>query len=438
MDPLYVGYLGVIALIGLIVLRVPIFVALASIGLAGLIYLMGLDVTLNYVPHQLYSRVANFTFTAIPLFLLMGYIAFYSGITTEAFSVARVWVGRVPAGLGISTILGCAIFAASAGSSLAECAAMSKIAVPEMEKSGYSRRLATGLVASAGGLAVVIPPSVIMIIYGVLTEQSVGKLLIAGILPGLLYLGVFAVAIFIFAVLRPQSAPLEPKSEVTWTQRVASLRFLWQIIILFTVSIGGIYVGLVTPEEAAALGACTALLLALVRGKLTWDLIRKAVVETVSASTIIFMLFVGAAIFTIFLTLTGVLETSTNWLISLNLSKGALFAALIVLFVILGSFLDAISIMLITLPLVLPILEVQGMSLIWFGVIMCMVVEIGCITPPMGLNIYVMKAALGKDYDLNDLFLGALPFVVLELIIVLILYLYPQIALLLPGLMLGG
>lgn len=438
MEPVTVGYIGIISLIILIALRIPIFIALASVGLAGLFYLMGIDATLSYIPHQVYSRVSNFTFTAIPLFLLMGYIAFYAGITTEAFNVARVWVGRIPGGLGISTILGSAIFAASAGSSLSECAAMSKIAVPEMEKSGYSRRLATGLVASAGGLAVVIPPSVIMIIYGVLTEQSVGRLLIAGILPGILYFGVFAGAVFVFALLRPQSAPLEPESNTTWSQRFASLSYLWQIFVLFAVSIGGIYMGLVTPEEAAALGAFTALILAIVRGKFTWLFFKKAVTETVTASTIIFMLFVGAAIFTSFLTFTGILEASTNWLISLDLSRVSLFAALMVLFIILGSFLDAISIMLITLPLVLPILEAQGMSLIWFGVIMCMVVEIGCITPPMGLNIYVMKAALGKSYDLNDLFLGAMPFVLLQIIIVVILYIYPQIALFLPRLMLGG
>jgi tripartite ATP-independent transporter DctM subunit len=304
-----------------------------------------------------------------------------------------------------------------------------------MLKSGYSRRLATGLVASAGGLAVVIPPSVIMVIYGVLSEQSVGQLLIAGVLPGVIYFAVFSVAIFLFAVLRPGSAPIEPTGSATWKIRFASLGKIWEIALLFTVSIGGIYAGLVTPTEGAALGACAAVLLTFFKRRLTWGVLKTAIIETVSAASVIFMLFVGAAIFTIFLTLTGVLQASTNWLIDLNLSKGMLFWALILLYVLMGSVLDAISIMLVTLPLVLPIIEYQGLSPIWFGVIMCMIVEIGCITPPMGLNVYVMKAAMGRSIDLNDIFIGALPFVVLELVIVGILFYFPEIALWLPGMM---
>jgi tripartite ATP-independent transporter DctM subunit len=435
MDPLFVGFLGVVFLVFLIIIRVPIAVALAAVGVLGLWYLMGFERVILYVPQQVYSRVAKFTFTAIPLFLLMGYFAFYAGITDEAYDVARAWLGRVPGGLGLATIAGCALFAASAGSSLGECAAMSKIAVPEMVKSGYSRRLATGLVASAGGLAVVIPPSVIMVIYGVLSEQSVGQLLIAGVLPGILYFAVFSLGIFLFAIFKPGSAPIEPTSTASWRSRLTSLGKIWEIAVLFTVSIGGIYAGLVTPTEGAALGAFAAVLLTLFKGRLTWTILKTAIIETVAAASVIFMLFVGAAIFTIFLTLTGVLQNSTNWLIELNLSKDMLFWALIFLFVLMGSVLDAISIMLITLPLVLPIIEYQGLSPIWFGVIMCMIVEIGCITPPMGLNVYVMKAAMGSSIDLNDIFIGALPFVILMLIIVGILFYFPVIALWLPSMM---
>jgi tripartite ATP-independent transporter DctM subunit len=310
---------------------------------------------------------------------------------------------------------------------------MSKIAVPEMRRSGYSVRLATGLVASAGGLAVVIPPSVIMVIYGVLTEQSVGQLLVAGVMPGLLYMTVFAVAIFLFALIWPKSAPLEPGANTTWKIRVKTLSKLWEIALLFTVSIGGIYAGLVTPTEGAALGAFAAVLLTFFKGRLSWGIFKGAIIETVAASAVIFILFAGAAVFTIFLNLSGVLQNSTDWLLGLNLPKDLLFWALIALFVIMGSFLDAISIMLVTLPLIMPIIEAQGFSLIWFGVIMCMIVEIGCITPPMGLNVYVMKAAMGKSAELTDIFIGALPFVVLELIIVGILFYFPEIALWLPG-----
>jgi tripartite ATP-independent transporter DctM subunit len=433
MDPLYTGFLGVLFLLILITIRVPIAIALAAIGVIGLFYIMGIEQVILFVPHQIYSRTAKFTFTAVPLFLLMGYFAYYAGITDEAYDVARAWVGRVPGGLGLATVLGCALFAASAGSSLGECAAMSKIAVPEMRKSGYSPRLATGLVASAGGLAVVIPPSVIMVIYGVLTEQSVGQLLIAGILPGILYFAVFSVAIFLYALWRPKSAPIEPEVSASWKARFASLRKVWEIVLLFTISIGGIYAGLVTPTEGAALGACAAVLLTLFKGRLTLGILKGAILETVSAASVIFLLFIGGSIFTIFMNLTGVLQASTDWLIGLNLSKSMLFWSLILLYVIMGSFLDTISIILITLPLVMPIIEAQGLSLIWFGVIMCMIVEIACITPPLGLNVYVMKAALGKSIDLNDIFIGALPFVILELIIVAILFYFPAIALWLPS-----
>lgn len=435
MEPIYLGFLGVAVLILLITIRVPIAFALAGVGLFGLTSLMGLEQVMSYVPHQIYSRTADFTFTAVPLFLLMGYFAFYAGITDEAYDVARAWVGRVPGGLGLATVAGCALFAASAGSSLGECAAMSKIAVPEMRKSGYSARLATGLVASAGGLAVVIPPSVIMVIYGVLTEQSVGKLLVAGILPGLLYFGVFSIAIVLFAIFWPHLAPLETASVTSWKKRINCLGKMWGIVVLFSIAIGGIYAGLVTPTEGAALGAFAAVVLTFFKGRLTWSIAKQAVLETVSAAAVIFMLFVAADVFTMFLNLTGVLQTTTAWLLDLNLSRDMLFWALILLFVIMGSFLDAISIMLVTLPLIMPIIEAQGLSPIWFGVIMAMIVEIGCITPPMGLNVYVMKAAMGNSIELNDIFIGAMPFVVLQLIIVAILFYFPEIALWLPSLM---
>ncbi|MCB2190482.1 MAG: TRAP transporter large permease [Deltaproteobacteria bacterium] len=435
MDPLYLGFIGVFALVLLIIIRVPIAFALAGVGVLGLTFMMGISHVISFVPHQIYSRTADFTFTAVPLFLLMGYFAYYAGITDEAYDVARAWVGRVPGGLGLATVAGCALFAASAGSSLGECAAMSKIAVPEMRKSGYSAKLATGLVASAGGLAVVIPPSVIMVIYGVLTEQSVGKLLVAGILPGALYFAVFAVAIMLFAMIWPNMAPLESTRISSWSQRFRSLGKIWEISALFAIAIGGIYAGLVTPTEGAALGAFAAILLTAIKRRLSWSIFKLAVLETVSASAVIFMLFVSADVFTMFLNLSGVLQNTTNWLLDLNLSRDLLFWALVLLFVIMGSFLDAISIMLVTLPLVMPIIEAQNLSPVWFGVIMCMIVEIGCITPPMGLNVYVMKAAMGKSIELNDIFMGALPFVVLELIIVGILFYFPEIALWLPSLM---
>lgn len=435
MDPIVVGIIGVAALLGLIIIRVPIAYALAGVGLLGSIYLMGLDRVLSYFPHLIYSHTSKFTFTAIPLFLLMGYFAFYAGITDAAYDAARAWVGKIPGGLGIATVGGCALFAATAGSSLAECAAMAKIAVPEMVKSGYSRRFATGIVASAGGLAVVIPPSIIMVIYGVATETSVGQLLVAGILPGIIYTLVFAIAIWLFALLKPSSAPIDPRLDTSWKARIQSLKKLTDIVILFGISIGGIYAGIVTPTEGAALGAVAAFALTFFKGRLTWKTFKMAIMETVTASTIIFLLFAGASIFTIFVTYTGLVDAFANWLIGLGLTKTMLFTAILVMYIILGCFLDSISMMILTLPFVIPIIEAQGLSLIWFGVIMCMIVEIGCITPPMGLNVYVMKAAMGDSIELTEIFAGALPFVILMVVVVYILYYFPIIALWLPSLM---
>jgi C4-dicarboxylate transporter DctM subunit len=435
MDPFVLGVLGIVATVVLIMLRFPIAFVLGGIGSIGIVWIFGLQTALAYVPHQLYSYISKFTFTAVPLFLLMGYFAFYAGLTMEAYDAARAWVGKLPGGLALTTIGGCAIFAASAGSSLAECAAMAKIAVPEMRRSVYSDRLATGVVASAGGMAVVIPPSIIMIIYGVITESSIGELLIAGVLPGILYFALFAVAIVGWAYLNPSSAPREIAADTSWKARRASIKKIWGILSLFVVVIGGIYGGLVTPTEAAALGAVGAIVLAYMRKKLDWETVKMSLGETVKASAMIFLLLGGASIFTLFMSASGVISSATEGLINLGFSPLLLMVTLFLLYIVLGMFLDSISMMILTLPLVLPILESLNISIIWFGVIMCMIVEIGCITPPMGLNVYVIKGALGKSVDLTDIFAGALPFVVLEILIVIILYLFPSIALWLPSLM---
>jgi len=437
-DPYWLGVAGLVLMVVLILLRMPISFALASIGTIGIIILYNFNMALTYIPYQLYSHISHFTFTAVPLFLFMGYIAFDSGLTNEAYDAARAWVGRLPGGLGLTTLGASALFAATSGSSLPECAAMSKIAIPEMLKSGYSVRLATGIVASAGGLAVVIPPSIIMIIYGVITETSVGELLIAGVLPGFLYVGVFGVGLGLWAYFRPDSAPRETTVDTSWSARFRALKDIWGIMVIFIVVMGTIYTGLVTPTEAAAIGAVSAILISMGKRKLTWANFKSAILETVKATAMIFLLLGGASIFTIFLSVSGVITSAAQYLIDLNLSPLALMTSLLLLYIIMGMFLDSISMMILTLPLVLPILEAQGFSLIWFGVIMCMIVEIGCITPPMGLNVYVMKGALGESVDLTDIFAGALPFVILEVIIVIILYLFPDISLWLPKFMAGS
>jgi C4-dicarboxylate transporter DctM subunit len=435
MDPFWIGCIGIVALFVLIMLRVPIAFALMGIGTLGIIYMYSLQHALAFVPPKFFDYLSKFTFTAVPLFLLMGYLAFSAGLTNEAYDAAKAWVGALPGGLALTTIIACTLFAATAGSSLAECAAMAKISVPEMRRSGYSYRFATGVVAAAGGMAIVIPPSIILIIYGVITETSVGQLLIAGILPGILLFAVFGGAVVLFSYFSTSLAPSELNQKTSWRARRASFKKVWSILALFSIIMGGIYSGFVTATEAAALGVVGATAIAMIKRRLGWKSFISAIVETGKATTMLFLLVGGASVFTVFMSLTGVISSTTTFLVDLNLHPFALLCSLFLLYIFLGTFLDSISMMLLTFPLVIPIIEAQGFSLIWFGIVMCMLVEIGCITPPMGLNVYVIKGVLGREVELNDIFAGALPFVLLYLLVIFVLYVFPDVVLWLPSLM---
>lgn len=430
---LIVGLVGIGILLILMVLRCPIAFALVLVGTGGLVYFMGLGPAVTYVPAQLFKYLAKFTFIAVPLFLLMGYFTFHAGLTADAYRVARNWVGHLPGGLGIATVLANAAFGAAAGSSLASCAAFSKIAVPEMARSGYSMRLATGIVASAGGLAILIPPSIIMIIYGILTETSPGKLFIAGIFPGLVYVAVIAIAIIPlvrFSSTWKLQGTIPPPPPLR--QRLNESRKLWGILVLALLVIGGIYTGLVAPTEAAGLGAFGAMLLALVLGKLNRPAFKDSVSSTLQASSMIFLLLAGASVFSTFLTLSGVMERVTTTIIKLDVPLAGLLGLLAILYVILGMFLDSISMMVLTLPFVTPVMLDKGIDFIWFGVFITILVEVGAITPPVGLNIYVMKGVLRDEISLEELFIGAAVFVPLILIVLGILIFIPELATWLP------
>ena len=433
---LIAGIVGVAALLILMILRCPIAFALVLVGTGGLIYFMGLEPAITYIPTQIFMYLAKFTFIAVPLFLLMGYFTFHGGLTGDAFRVARNWVGHLPGGLGIATVLANAAFGAASGSSLAACAAFSKIAVPEMVRSGYSMRLATGIVASAGGLAILIPPSIIMIIYGILTETSPGKLFIAGIFPGLVYVAVISIAIVPlvrFSSTWKLQGKVPPPPPLR--QRLYESHKLWGIFVLALLVIGGIYTGLVDPTEAAALGAFGAMLLALLLGKLNWPAFEDSVSSTLQASSMIFLLLAGASVFSTFLTLSGLMERVTTAIIKLDVPLSALLGLLAILYVILGMFLDSISMMVLTLPFVTPIMVDKGIDFIWFGVFITILVEVGAITPPVGLNIYVMKGVLRDQISLEELFIGAAVFVPLILIVLVILIFFPELATWLPGMM---
>lgn len=435
---LIAGIAGVAALLILIILRCPIAFALLLVGTGGLVYFMGLAPAITYIPTQIFKYLAKFTFISVPLFLLMGYFAFHAGLTADAYKVARDWVGRLPGGLGIATVLANAAFGAASGSSLAAVAAFSKIAVPEMTRSGYSMRLATGIVASSGGLAILIPPSIIMIIYGIFSETSPGKLFIAGIFPGLVYAAVMAIAIV--PLVRFSSA-WKLQSEVPppppLRQRLYEFHKLWGILVLALLVMGGIYAGLVDPTEAAALGAFGAMLLALILRKLNWPALKDSLSSTLHASSMIFLLLAGASIFSTFMVRSGLMAVATTTIIGLQVPLLVLLGLLAIFYVILGMFLDSISMMVLTLPFVIPIMVDKGIDFIWFGVFLTLLVSVGTITPPMGLSIYVMKGVLRDQVSLEELFLGAAIFVPLILVVVGIVMIFPELATWLPARMLN-
>lgn len=437
MEPLTIGYLGCAALVALICLRSPVAYAMAIVGTLGLFSVYDATAVFKFVPTEMFTHTSSFTLAALPLFLLMGYIAFHADLARDSYEAAKAWFGRVPGGLAVGTVYGCAIFGACSGSSLATCAVFSKIAVPEMIRGGYNRRLSLGVVAAGGGLDVLIPPSIVMVIYGVMTETSIGKLLIAGILPGLLYAALFAVAIAAACWFKPDLAPPIAGVDTSWGAKWRSVKNLWAVVALFGVVLGSIYTGWATPDEAAAVGVVGSLALLAYRGRFSWTKVKEATIDSAKASAMIFLLIGAAAIFAKFLAVTGVIAKLTQAVMDLGLPFWGLILVLMVLYLVLGCFLDAISMMLLTMPLVAPLITAHGQSLIWFGVFISMMVVIGAVTPPLGLNCFVMKAALGDEVQLNEIFMGAAPFVVLMLVIALIIAAFPEISLWLPNYMAG-
>lgn len=435
MDQLTVGILGCCIFVLLIFLRMPIAYAMGIVGTSGLLYVYGPTTVLRFIPLEIYSHTSNFTFSALPLFLLMGYLAFHADLSRDSYDAARAWFGKVPGGLAVATVYACAIFGACSGSSLAECAVFSKMSVPEMIKSGYNRKLALGVVASAGGLDVLIPPSIIMVVFGVMTETSIGQLLIAGIMPGIVYACVFAVAIITFCYFVPSWAPKTTDVDTSWKAKMASVKNLWMVVVLFVVVLGSIYTGWATPDESAAIGVVGSLLLMIYRKKFSWAKVKESTIDSAKASAMIFLLFGTASVFTAFLSVTGVISSTTGWVSKMGFPFWGLLLALTIMYLIMGCFMDAISMMVLTMPVVAPLITAHGASLVWFGVYISMVVVIGAITPPLGLNCYVMKGAMGDTVELSEIFAGALMFLPLMLLITMIICIYPEISLWLPRMM---
>lgn len=410
---------------------VPVAFALGISGFVGLVMGFGLSVAFGYLQTTPYREASHYTLATLPLFLLMGYVASRVGITSSLFTAAYRWVGHLPGGLAQATCVAAAVFAAACGSSLASAAALSPVVLPEMERFNYDKTLAMGTVAASGTFAIMIPPSVALIVYATLTELSVGELFIAGIIPGILSALLYMLSILIRAKINPALAP--PGPSFTNRQRLASLGGVWPIGILIFIVIGGIYLGVMTPTEAGAVGAVGAVAIGLGKRQLGLGTFNKSILDSVKTAAMIFMIIIGAFIFGYYLTLTKIPQAIILFLSELPLARWIILGFILILYVILGTFMDQMAIICLTTPIIFPVIIGLGFDPIWWGIILVKTAEIGLITPPLGLNVYVIQGVTKEP--LPKVFAGIVPFFIVDIITLAILVAFPQITLFLPGTM---
>lgn len=430
---LALGSIGV--LLVLIGLRVPIGVALGAVAFVGFWWLRNFSVALSVLREAPFDFAASWNFTAIPMFLLMGALVTNSGLSGAIFRAARVWFSALPGGLAVATNMASAGFAAASGSSIASAAAMARIAIPEMLRVGYDKGLAAGVVASAGTLAALIPPSILFVLFGIFAEVSIAQLLIAGILPGILTAAVYTVMIVARAWLDPALAPRVETADRAqlWHERWHSLRTVWPLGVLILGIVGGLYGGVVTPTEAGAAGAALALLIGVLQGRLALAGILDSIREAVATTALIFFIGMGAVMYTQFLAFAGIGPLFAQLIGDWAYDPLPLVIAASAIYLVLGMFLDPLGIMLITIPVLLPMFAVLELDLIWFGVLVVKYVEIGLLTPPVGFNVHVVKSVVGETIPLETIFRGCGWFLLCEAIIMTLLIAFPQISLLLPN-----
>ena len=430
-DPVTASLLVILVLFVMMAGGVPVFAALGLSGTAGILMTEGAGYVYSSFRTMAYSETAAYLLAVIPLFILLGNFAYHAGIGRTLFRISRYWVGHLPGGLAMSSVLTCAGFSATSGSSVATAATVGSIALPEMREAGYDQRLATGSVAAGGVLGVLIPPSVLLVFYAAINQMSAGAMLIAGIVPGILSTGIFLAGIWLLARLRPAMSPLSARSG--WRERFTSLLGAWPLILLAVTVLGGIYAGIFTPSEAAAVGAFAAFVILLVfvrSGRI--HAIRTSFQDAISTTVMIMMTIVGAAIFSKFLSLVRLPQMLSEWVTTLALPGELIIIAFLLIFLPLGMFLDAFSMIVITMPIMYPAVTGLGFDPIWFGILAVKMCEIGLITPPVGLNCYVI-AGLDDRIRLEQVFRGSGWFVLMELFTIAVLLLFPTLTTWLPS-----
>lgn len=432
MSPTAAGLLGLTGLFLLLALRMPVGIAMMLVGLLGFGALNGWGPALAMLGSEPFVIATNYELIVIPLFVLMGNFATVSGMSRDLYAAAYVWFGHWRGGLASATIAACAGFAALSGSSVAAAVTMGKVALPEMRAYRYDPRLATGAIAAGGTLGILIPPSTGFVIYAILTEESIGRLFLAGVFPGLLLTALFILSIFVQTRFRPRLGPPGPASPVR--DRIRAVRQASAMIGIVALTIGGIYAGLFTPTEAAGVGAFLSLLLALVRGRLSWGSLSSLSLESVRTTALVFLILVGAHIFNPFLALTHIPTDLAELLVGMELPRLAVLAILLAAYIVLGMFLEGFAMLVLTLPIVHPIILTLGYDPIWFGVVMVIVLEMGLISPPVGVNVFVVKG-IAEDVPMTQIFAGILPFWIAMAACLAILVAFPGIALFLPDTM---
>lgn len=437
MTPVLVAVIMLILVIILIVSGIHIGVALLSTGVLGMFLIIGdFGRAVRVLGTGPFYSVFNYEFSVIPLFILMGLFANASGASKDLYDAGFNWVGRIKGGLGIVTVLANAVFAAVTGVSIASAAVFGKIAVPEMKRFGYSMKFSTGCVAGSSALGMLIPPSLLFIVYGLLSSESIGKMFIAGIVPGLLLAVTYSVSIIILAYAWPKllGNPRVP-DKISRKDKFRSLGKSSSIVGLIVVVLGGIYAGVFTPTEAGAVGCIGALLIMLIKKKFTWKNIQYALKETGMTTASVFLLIIGAQIFSRMLTISGFVDLLSNFAVSLEIHPKLIMALMMIIIMILGTFLDVTSIFLISMPIMLPVARQLGFDLIWFGVMCTICVETGLITPPFGMSVFVVKGAVGDEVSVEEVFAGSMPFFIMLILTIVILLLFPGISTWLPGMM---
>ncbi|MFH1935077.1 MAG: TRAP transporter large permease [Pseudomonadota bacterium] len=432
MSPTTIGLIGLVILIIVLFSRMPVGFVMALIGVLGFSYVVSWEAGLRIMAKDFFGIFGSYSLTVVPLFILMGQVTFHAGISSRLFDTAYKFVGHLPGGLAMATIGACAGFAAVCGSTNAAAATMATVAMPEMKRYKYGEVLSTGTVAAGGSLGILIPPSVIFIIYGILTEQSIGKLFVAGVVPGILLSALFGLTIYIWVRLRPEIAPRGPKT--TFKEKLISLSGVGETLILFILVMGGLFIGFFTPTEAGAIGAGGAVVLGFIRRRLTWKGFMQALFESTRISCMVLVIVAGATVFGHFLAITRIPYALATWVSELALPNFGIMAFIILVYLVGGCFIDALALILLTIPIFYPVVTNMGYDPIWFGVIIVLVTQMGVITPPVGVNVYVVHGVV-KDVPLESIFKGAFPFLVALILCALILIPFPQIALFLPSFM---